>query len=188
MARLLLSATWVRSGGLVLLALSWLLPGAAASDNIVLTLDGLTAMECLDTWVEAGVTLQLVPTTEEDCGVGACNFGPGESGLWLYPSRLEALVAAGGWQVVSAEIDIRDNCGVGCTRAFMYAGTETVASTQNQAWGVQTLTLEGGDAVVDRLDRRLRCSLAFNGSTTGTTAPAPGGGGHRLVTSKRRGF
>ena len=53
---------------------------------------------------------------------------------------------------ISAEIDIIDYCGPGCTKAFLYEGNTTVATAANTVVSTQeTLTLAAGTATVDRL-------------------------------------
>jgi hypothetical protein len=125
---------------------------------VVVTLDAGTipaGVECGDTWTEAGVVLSFVPTTDEDCTVGACYFGIGglfPNGVDLYPARLNADLSGLSGTVVSAEVDIADYCGVGCTRAFLYEGATTCDSDSSSTVSApETLTLSAGAGVIDRL-------------------------------------
>jgi hypothetical protein len=152
MARWISNAGLLRTGCLILLASLWPLPSAATSqDVVVLTLDGVVATECSATWVEAGVTLSFVPTTSEDCTLDRCSFGIDSDGIWLYPSRFQALLGTSLGRVVAVDVDITDYCGTNCTRAFLYSGALTVDTSGNSSNGAQTLHLEAGDNSVDRL-------------------------------------
>jgi hypothetical protein len=94
----------------------------------------------------------FVPTTAEDCTIGSCYFGLEAGGVWLYPCRLNADLSGLTGSVVSAEVDIVDYCGVGCTMAFFYEGVTTVDGDSNTIVSApETLTLSAGAADVDRM-------------------------------------
>jgi hypothetical protein len=130
--------------------------GAASATTVVVTLDAGTipaGVQCGETWTEAGVVLSFVPTTAEDCTEGSCYFGfGGLDDVDLYPARLNADLSALAGMVLSAEVDIIDYCGVGCTLAFLYEGATTSGIDSNAAAGSpETLHLFAGAGITDRL-------------------------------------
>lgn len=132
--------------------------GMASATTAVVTLDEGTipaGVQCGDTWTEAGVVLSFVPTTDEDCAAGACEFGFGgflPNGVDLYPCRLNADLSGLPGTVLSAEVDIIDGCGVGCTRAFLYDGAVTTDSASNASvMSPETFYLASGGGEPDRL-------------------------------------
>lgn len=132
--------------------------GAASATTVVLTLDEGTipaGVECGDTWTEAEVVLSFVLTTAEDCVEGSCYFGFGgflEGGVDLYPARLNADLSGLPGTVLSAEVDILDGCGVGCTMAFLYEGATTTDTASNTSvMSPETLHLTAGAGTTDRL-------------------------------------
>ena len=138
---------WV---GAVLLVLS--IPALADAVQVVVTLDGIPATACNETWTESGVVLRLVATESEDCdGGGNCLFGVGAADVDLFPGRLSLDLTGLGGPVTSAEVDVDDFCGVACTRAFLYQGTTQVDSASNPSGGTHTLALSAGGSAVDRL-------------------------------------
>ncbi len=125
--------------------------GSVFADTLVITFDTAPAAPlCGETWVESGAILSFVPTTAGDCSEGDCFFDVSPGEVWLFPSRLNVdLSAICG--VISAEIDIIDNCGAGCTNAFFYEGAVTVDSAANSVANAETLILSAGASIVDRL-------------------------------------
>lgn len=150
--------------------------GAAHAQTVVITLDGIPATACNETWTESGVTLQHVVTAPEDCdGGGNCSILIRSTDTGLAPARLELDLTGLAGPVASAEVDVQDSCGSGCTRAFLYDGAAQVDSAANIDRGVETLTVSAGGAAVDRLGisscegfvREVRLEL-------GTGNPVPG--------------
>lgn len=122
------------------------------SETTVVTLDGVDVSSCGETWLESGVELSFVETTDEDCGQGSCYFGLSPDGVLLYPARLDLDIGALAGIVTEAWVDIVDWCGTGCTRAFLYNGTSIVDSVGNQAAGEETMHLvNAGETAVDRI-------------------------------------
>lgn len=115
---------------LIIAVLVFAIP-ASADVTTLLTLDGAPAdVVCGQVWQENQVDLSFVPTTQEDCTEGSCYFGLDVDGVWLYPCRL--FVDFGqSYNVISVEVDWIDNCGIGCTNAFLYNAGTTVASASN---------------------------------------------------------
>ena len=99
--------------------------------------------------------MSFVPTTAEDCTEGACYFGIGGfivNGVDLYPARLNADLSGLPGTVLSAEVDILDGCGVGCTMAFLYEGATTTDPDSNTTvMSPETLQLTAGAGITDRL-------------------------------------
>ena len=122
----------------------------SSADIITLTLDGVSVSDCGETWMEAGVELSFVATTEEDCGPDSCYFGLEPARVWLFPARLNLNLSGLAGTVTQVEVDIIDLCGVGCTRAFLYDSASTVDSVENSVLGPETLTLSSDGAPVDR--------------------------------------
>ena len=107
-------------------------------------------VQCGEVWVESGVELYFTSTTADDCdGGGNCFFGLGSGLVWLFPARL--MVDLGDPTLIyRVEIDVRDNCGVGCTKAFLYNGGSQVDSVQNTTVGaaeVLVMDLGAGENV-----------------------------------------
>ena len=130
--------------------------GAASATTVTVTLDDGTipaGVLCEDTWTEADVVLSFVPTTDEDCAEGSCFFGfGGFLDVDLYPCRLSADLSGLPGTVLSAEVDILDGCGVGCTMAFLYEGATTTSADSNTSMmSPETLYLTAGAGTTDRL-------------------------------------
>lgn len=137
---------------LLVLAALWTFAVPASGQPVVVTLDNAPATMCNEAWTEAGVELTLVNTTSEDCdGGGNCFFGVDPGGVSLFPSRLNLDLTTLSGSVTSAEVDVQDFCGIGCTRAFLYQGATLLDSASNTGGGAQTLILDGGGAAADRL-------------------------------------
>ena len=127
-------------------------PLAGQAAQVVITLNAVPATACNETWTEAGVELSLVATAPEDCdGGGNCFFGVGAGNVDLFPARLNLDLSGLGGTVTSAEVDVQDFCGTGCTRAFLYQGATQVDSAANSGGGSQTLALSAGGGAVTRL-------------------------------------
>lgn len=63
---------------------------AAITDAIELWLDDENTYSCYDPFIEAGLTVQFVTTTDADCpGAGFCDFGWSEGVIYMFGSRLE---------------------------------------------------------------------------------------------------
>jgi hypothetical protein len=126
--------------------------GAASGQTVVVTLDGVPATSCNETWTESSVQLSFVATTSEDCdGGGNCSFGVSAADVGLVPSRLNLDLTGLSGSVTSAEVDVEDFCGTGCTRAFLYQGATVLDSASNTVSGAQTLLLDSGGTPADRL-------------------------------------
>jgi len=98
-------------------------------------------LTCLVPVIENGVEMSVIPTTGEDCAPGACNFIKDPGQIFLGPARLHGVLLGEGI-IEKIEIDIIDNCGPACTRAFLYdVGGLTIANDANTATGFSTLTL-----------------------------------------------
>jgi hypothetical protein len=144
---------------LCLLLVSVLIVAPSSAATVTITLDAgtipPTVVTCGDGWEEAGVTLVFVPTTIDDCTFGACFFGIGgldPNGVDLYPARLQVLLAGVPGQVLSAEVDVVDFCGVNCTRAFFYNGPAVVDAVGNTSVSTpETLSISTGGDTVDVL-------------------------------------
>ena len=109
-----------------LLVVSVLSVTAASAAVLTITLDAgtipATVVNCGDEWTESGVTMKFVATTPQDCTDGSCFWGIGgldPNGVDLYPARLHLDLSSLPGQVLSAEVDVTDYCGNGCTRAFL---------------------------------------------------------------------
>jgi hypothetical protein len=72
--------------------------------------------EC-NNWIE------FLPTTSEDCAEGLCSFSGTEDGIHLQGARIVIDFISGWVDINSCGIDVslQDNCGVGCTRLFLYS-------------------------------------------------------------------
>ncbi len=116
-----------------------------------LTLDNVKVNKCNETWVEQEAILSFVPTTQEDCSEGSCYFGIEESKVWLYPSRLNIDVSNIQAKIGRVEVDVRDWCGSGCTKAFLYSNSDLVDSTSNTKIDSETLYLYNSQSTVDTL-------------------------------------
>jgi len=128
----------------------------ATAATVTITLDAGTIPASVDScgvpWVEAGVTMMFVPTTVDDCTDGSCFFGIGgldPNGVDLYPARLRVDLSGVPGQVLSAEVDVIDYCGVGCTKAFFYDGAVIVDSKGNTVVSnPETLSIDAGGVTV----------------------------------------
>jgi len=141
---------------------------ALASTTIILDLDGVQVTQCYEPWQEDGVTLQFVETVYPDCTTGSCYFGLDAGEVWLYPARLSLDLTGLSCQVTSAEVDIIDWCGAGCTNAIFYkeaalldvAENTVVASEEtlvlSSASAPTTLTVSSCEGMA--LEIRLHCS------------------------------
>jgi hypothetical protein len=119
---------------------------------VVVTLDGVSAaVQCGETWMESGVELSFVMSTAEDCQVGRCEFGVDPDQVWLWPSRLNLDLVGLPGVVSRVEVDVHDNCGVGCTQAFLYDGAVTVDNAANVGFNPETLVLIAGGTDPDRI-------------------------------------
>jgi hypothetical protein len=136
---------------LLLVALSLFITVPASAEIITLTLDDVSVEKCGETWIEAGVELSFVPTTDEDCTPDRCYFGLDPDRVWLWPARLNLNLSGLVGHVTQVEVDIIDYCRVGCTRAFLYDGALTVDSVANSLVSdPETLILYNDGASVDR--------------------------------------
>ncbi len=134
------------------LAFLFLIPTSAVAGTITITLDNVSVSGCGETWIESGVELSFVNTTDEDCAEDCCFFGTDTDGVWLYPARLSLDLSGLTDTVTDAEVDIIDYCGVGCTAAFLYEGASTLNSVFNTKIGnIETLYLWNQGASVDRI-------------------------------------
>ncbi len=110
-----------------------------------LTLNGIPEnIQCNETWTEEGLNLSFVNTTEDDCASGNCSFGVFSStSVMLFPSRLTVDLSSLP-NIQSVEVDILDNCGTECTKAFLIDGSNNnIDSASNgTAMSAETLTLE----------------------------------------------
>ena len=142
-----------------LLLISVLSVPVATAATLTITLDAGTIPASVDScgvpWVEAGVTMLFVPTTIDDCTFGACFFGIGgldPNGVDLFPARLYVILSGVPGQVLSAEVDVIDFCGVNCTRAFFYDGPALVDVAGNTTVSTpETLSINTGGVTVDVL-------------------------------------
>ncbi len=109
------------------------------TQDIVVTLDNVNPnILPYQVWNEAGVNLSLQnhPTS------GTCSFGIDPDGIWLYPAMLNLDLTGLPGRVVSAEVDIIDYCGVGCTVATLWEAGVTLSQDANTMSGVmETLVL-----------------------------------------------
>jgi hypothetical protein len=102
---------------------------------------------CDDTWSEDGVVLSFVNTTSDDCTTARCSFGVDDPGrVWLYPARLRLDLGGLGCDTTRVEVDVEDNCGADCTRAFAYASSVERARVTNSG-GPGTLVLTPGTPI-----------------------------------------
>ena len=126
---------------------------SAHADTVQIQLDNVQITECNQIWADSGAQLSLVNTTEQDCGSGgSCSFGIESDGIWLWPSRLSIDISNIGFDPVRIEIDVTDFCGIGCTRAFLYNGNDTVIQTSNTVVaGKSTFVLDGHTLPVDSI-------------------------------------
>ena len=142
-----------------LLLVSVLSVSVATSATLTITLDAGTVpasvVNCGDEWTEAGVTMKFVSTTPEDCTTGSCFWGIGgldPNGVDLFPARLHVDLSGVPGQVLSAEVDVTDYCGVGCTKAFFYDGAVIVDSKGNTTPSIpETIAITYGGVKVDLL-------------------------------------
>jgi hypothetical protein len=118
--------------------------------TITLTLNNIPEnILCNEIWTEQNLDMSLVETTSDDCtqGSGSCYFGFMNQAfnsfpLWLYPSRL-TIDLSSLQNIQMVEIDIDDNCGPDCTRAFLIDETMmNIDSVKNGPTGPQTLILD----------------------------------------------
>ncbi len=67
--------------------------------------------------------IKFLPTTSEDCEEGLCTFTGTEDGVHLQGARIVIDFITAWSDIWSCGIDVRlqDNCGVGCTRLFLYS-------------------------------------------------------------------
>ncbi len=130
------------------------LSGTAAAVEVTIPLGGSPAANCGDTWTVSGVVLSFVPTESEDCdgGTGACFFDTSAGEVGMAPARLNLDLSGVAGAVTSAEVDVQDFCGSGCTRAFLYDDATEVDMAGNTVTGPsETLALDAGGGPVDRL-------------------------------------
>lgn len=121
----------------------------STAQSITLNLDNVPkGIQCGEVWTEQNLSLQFMETTVDDCYEGSCVFGNDGGEFWLYPSRL-LIDVSGLANVETVEVDVRDNCGVDCTRAFLIDGDGTnVDSAMNSTlWESETLVVENPEAV-----------------------------------------
>lgn len=93
-------------------------------------------------------------TTDDDCMKGMYDFGTEANSVWLWPARLRVDLTGLPDTVTSVEVDVMDQCDVGCTKAFLYEKKTIVDQTSNTVTGnLETLTLSnpGAETDVDRL-------------------------------------
>jgi hypothetical protein len=102
------------------------LPALAATR--VLTMDGLTDLECDAPWTEANLTLEIVDTTADDHTAGVCIVFDNVNGPLLYGARLVVdLSTVSGVETVEVHYQ-QEPCAEpgGCTRAYLYNDGEIV--------------------------------------------------------------
>lgn len=122
--------------------LACLSTGFASAQTLTLTMDNVPeSIFCGETWTDQGLNLRLDTTTASDCYAGSCFFGVEGEDFWLYPSRLTIDISSLE-NLEMVEVDINDNCGAECTRAFLLEGAGmNVDSAYNAATGSETLTV-----------------------------------------------
>lgn len=121
----------------------------STAQTITLNLDNVPeGIQCGEVWTEQNLNLQFMETTVDDCYEGSCVFGNDGGEFWLYPSRL-LIDVSGLANVEMVEVDVRDNCGVDCTRTFLIDGDGTnVDSAMNSTlWESETLVVENTEGV-----------------------------------------
>ncbi len=118
---------------------------------VTISLDNVTVTDCGETWTESGIELSFVNTTDEDCAEGYCSFGLAETEVWLYPARLSLNFYDTYWAFTEMEVDIVDNCGLNCTCAFLYKGSNQIDKVCNSiSWEKETLKLSSHGHLIDR--------------------------------------
>jgi len=114
-----------------------------------------TVTACGISWVEAAVSMSFVSTTVDDCAPGNCFFGIGTldpGGVDLFPARLRVSLLSIDGDILSAEVDVIDYCGVGCTQAFFYNGGALVDAAGNTVVSQpETLAISTGGSAADVL-------------------------------------
>ncbi|RLD49743.1 MAG: hypothetical protein DRJ05_20545, partial [Bacteroidetes bacterium] len=111
--------------------------GAGGIDMVTVTLDGVDpTTPPYQTWVESNVDLMIT-------GVGGDppDYGIDPDRIWLWPAMLNADLSNLVGTVSKVEVDILDNCGIGCTVATLYDGSLIVDQKSNTVWGLSTLVL-----------------------------------------------
>ncbi len=139
----------------ILVAVLFVVPTSTSmASTVVITtihLDNVPDVACDEVWVQDGVDMYFTHTVAEDCdGGGNCSFAvdPGGDGVWLWPARLVADFGES-YDITKVEVDINDNCGTGCTKAFLYKDGVMVGSTSNtSSYQTEILTVVplGGSA------------------------------------------
>jgi len=123
-----------------------------AANPVIIDFDNVPVTSCDELWVESGVTLSFVNTTDEDCGAGSCSWGFWDNEVWLYPARLNLDLGGLSGTVTSAEIEIEDYCGENCTRTFLYNRDIKIDEDGNTvSYEPETLVLSNEGESVDRM-------------------------------------
>lgn len=111
--------------------------------DVTLTLDTLQEAVEGASWSENGASLSLESVNGGFSGTGSAQTGC----IGVAPARLRVDLAGIGCAVVTAEVDVQDYCGAGCTSAYGYAEDGSTSIDTNQSTGsVETLELGSGDS------------------------------------------
>jgi hypothetical protein len=118
---------------------------------VTIRLDNVNVADCGETWSESGIELSFVTTTDEDCAEGSCVFELGETGVWLYTARLSLHFDDADGVFTEMEVDIVDWCGLNCTCAFLYNGSNRIDKVCNSIRSEnETLKLSSKGRSIDR--------------------------------------
>jgi hypothetical protein len=117
----------------------------ARPGTVTLILDSITSFpECGAVYEYEQMKASVIKSTAADCGQGGdCGFGIMGDRMALFLGRLEVDVSA--YKNISAvRIKIADNCGIDCTRAFLYnsKGELIVSQINNKVGEMETLVFK----------------------------------------------
>jgi len=101
-----------------------------AETVITLHLDNVQVEECNEYWFESGVKTKITNVKNDS---NSCYFGIQADKIGLYPAKINFDIKTLELNYVTRiEIDIHDNCGVGCTSASLIANNEVVDESGNR--------------------------------------------------------
>jgi hypothetical protein len=97
------------------------------SEQITITLNGVDPnIKPCEIWTDQNIDLSIISVDTWDCTGILPGYMVDTDSIWLWPARIHLDLSRLKKTVLSAEVDVKDYCGVGCTQTAFYIDTSNV--------------------------------------------------------------